>query len=253
MSFSPNQFLANLDAKGGGLAKSSRFKVILPIPKLLSERFEDSLGSNLANIANDFTDVIQRTGNQNNVTERNSSYSWKNDATRWLALQCESTELPGKSFTTSDVKVYGPTFKVPNQTTYNDISLTFLCNSEFSERKLFDAWLEVIRSPNTHNFRFPRAADGGSTYMTQITIIQYNDFVKQIYALELEDAFPIGITSQQVSWAEDSFHRLTVNFSYYKYRTIYDGKYDTNDILSSLIGTGVARAQKEVFSKISTL
>jgi hypothetical protein len=252
MSFSPNLFLSNLDAKGGGLAKSSRFKVILPIPKLLSERFEDTRGSNLLNIANDFTDVIRRTGNRNNVTENNPSYSWKIDATRWLALQCESTDLPGKSFTTSDVKVYGPTFKVPNQTTYNDISLTFLCNSEFSERKLFDAWLEVIRSPNTHNFRFPKF-DGGSTYMTQITIIQYNDFVKQIYALELEDAFPIGITSQQVSWAEDSFHRLTVNFAYYKYRTIYDGKYDTNDILSTIIGTGVARAQKEVFSKISTL
>jgi hypothetical protein len=252
MSFSPNLFLSNLDAKGGGLAKSSRFKVILPIPKLLSERFEDTFGSNLLNIANDFTNVIQRTGNRDNVTENNPSYSWKSDATRWLALQCESTDLPGKSFTTSDVKVYGPTFKVPNQTTYNDISLTFLCNSEFSERKLFDAWLEVIRSPNTHNFRFPKF-DGGSTYMTQMTIIQYNDFVKQIYALELEDAFPIGITSQQVSWAEDSFHRLTVNFAYYKYRTIYDGKYDTNDILSTIIGTGVARAQKEVFSKISTL
>jgi hypothetical protein len=252
MSFSPNLFLSNLDAKGGGLAKSSRFKVILPIPKLLSERFEDTRGSNLLNIANDFTDVIRGTGNRTNVTENNPSYSWKIDATRWLALQCESTDLPGKSFTTSDVKVYGPTFKVPNQTTYNDISLTFLCNSEFSERKLFDAWLEVIRSPNTHNFRFPKF-DGGSTYMTQITIIQYNDFVKQIYALELEDAFPIGITSQQVSWAEDSFHRLTVNFAYYKYRTIYDGKYDTNDILSTIIGTGVARAQKEVFSKISTL
>jgi hypothetical protein len=252
MSFSPNLFLSNLDAKGGGLAKSSRFKVILPIPKLLSERFEDTRGSNLLNIANDFTDVIQRTGNRNNVTENNPSYSWKIDATRWLALQCESTDLPGKSFTTSDVKVYGPTFKVPNQTTYNDISLTFLCNSEFSERKLFDAWLEVIRSPNTHNFRFPKF-DGGSTYMTQITIIQYNDFVKQIYALELEDAFPIGITSQPVSWSEDGFHRLSVNFSYYKYRTIYDGKYDTNDILSTIIGTGVARAEKEVFSKISTL
>ena len=256
MSFSPNLFLANLDAKGGGLAKSSRFKVILPIPILLKDRFEDSKGSRLLNIANDFLDIDQRNNERIDVTGKRSgdqSYSWRNDATRWLALQCEATELPGKSFTTSDVKVYGPTFKVPNQTTYNDISLTFLCNSEFSERKLFDAWLEVIRSPNTHNFRFPKHTNGGSNYMTQVTIIQYNDFVKQIYALELEDAFPIGITSQQVSWAEDSFHRLTVNFSYYKYRTIYDGKYDSNDILASLIGTGVARAQKEVFSKISTL
>lgn len=258
MTFSPNQFLANLDAKGGGLAKPSRFKVILPIPELLSKRFKDSFGSNLLNIANDILDIGEAfrgngTGVDVATATKNPSYSFRNDATRWLALQCESTDLPGKSFSTSDVKIYGPTFKVPNQITYNDISLTFMCNSEFSERKLFDAWMEVIRSPNSHNFRFPKAKGGGSNYMTQITIIQYNDFVKQIYALELQDAFPIGITSQPVSWSEDGFHRLSVNFSYYKYRTIYDGKYDTNDILASLIGTGVARAQKEVFSKISTL
>jgi hypothetical protein len=253
MTFSPNQFLANLDAKGGGLAKPSRFQVIVPIPELLSKRFKDTFGSNLSNLANDFENVIQRTGNATNVTERDPSYSWKNDATRWLSLQCESTELPGKSFTTSDVKIYGPTFRIPNQTTYNDISLTFLSNSEFSERKLFDAWMEVIRSPNTHNFRFPKAKEGGFNYMTQIKIIQYNDFVKQIYALELQDAFPTGISSQQVSWAEDGFHRLTVNFSYYKYRTIYDGKYDTNDILGTIIGTGVSRIQREVLGTISTL
>jgi len=253
MTFSPNQFLANLDAKGGGLAKSSRFQVILPIPELNSKSIIDSPGSNLLNIANDITEVFQGNGTGVDLQTKNPSYSFRNDATRWLALQCESTDLPGKSLLTSDVKIYGPTFKVPNQITYNDITLTFMCNSEFSERKLFDAWMETICSPNSHNFRFPKAKGGGSNYMTQITIIQYNDFVKQIYALELQDAFPIGITSQPVSWSEDGFHRLSVNFSYYKYRTIYDGKYDTNDILASLIGTGVARAQKEVFSKISTL
>ena len=249
MSFSPNLFLANIKAKGGP-AKSSRFQVIIPIPSLLSSRFKNNSISNLLNFPNEIIGSIVRgedNSNEVNVAGRGSdqSFSWRNDATRWLALQCEATELPGKSFATSEVKTYGPSYKVPNQTVYNDISLTFICNNEFSERKLFDAWFETIRSPNTNNFRFAKD-DRGSGYMTQLKIIQYDDFVKQIYSVELMDAFPIGISSQSLAWSDDSFHRLTVQFSYHKYRTIYDGKYDGNEILAAGAGVLGARAIGEV-------
>jgi hypothetical protein len=57
---------------------------------------------------------------------------------RYLALQCEAAELPGKHWQTADVKIYGPSFKVPYQTQYTDTTLTFLCTNEFYERKLFE-------------------------------------------------------------------------------------------------------------------
>jgi hypothetical protein len=249
MSFSPNLFLANMKAKGGP-AKSSRFQVIIPIPQYLSERLKDNTISNLLNFPNE---VIGSIARGEDITSRvdvagrgsDQSFSWRNDATRWLALQCESTEIPGKSYSTTDVKTYGPTYKVPNQTVYNDIALTFICSNEFSERKLFDAWLETIRSPNTNNFRFAKN-DGGSGYMTQLKIIQYDDFVKQIYAVELMDAYPTGLSSQQLSWSDDNLHRLTVQFSYHKYRTIYDGKYDGNEIAAAAAGVLGARAIGEI-------
>lgn len=50
-----------------------------------------------------------------------------NDAPRNLALQCETAELPGRSFATTDIRTYGPIVKIPYQTTYNDMSLTFYC------------------------------------------------------------------------------------------------------------------------------
>ena len=72
--------------------------------------------------------------------------------------------------------------------------------------------------------------------MTNIKIIQYDDFIKQIYAVELIDAFPIGVAPQALSWADDSFHRLQISFAYQKYRTIYEGTYDIGAAAASLFG-----------------
>ncbi len=236
MSFSPNLFLSHVRAKDG-LAKPSRFQVILPIPKYVSEFVENSTLEKILNFPNSvFSDI---TGAINKELGRESDRGNNPTISRYLALQCESTELPGKTFQTADAKIYGPSYKVPYQTQYNDASFTFLCTNEFYERKLFDRWMEGIMPTDTNNLRFPKGNE--TRYMTNIKIIQYDDFVRQIYAIELIDAFPIGIAGQQVSWSEDGFHRMTVQFSYQKYRTIYEGSYDVADALSSLLGAGAAR------------
>ena len=242
MSFSPNQFLSNLAAKGGP-AKPSRFSVVIPIPLLVGKRVSASVASKLLDITNTVAEAAG--GLFKKAEDFDDSITTSVEATRFLALQCEATELPGKAFTTSDAKVYGPTFKVPNQVAYSDISLTFICTNEFNERKLFDVWMESIMSPVTNNFRFPKAKDGGGNYLTQMKVIQYDDFVKQIYAVDLIDAYPIGITAQPVSWGEDGIHRLTVQFSYQKYRTIYDGVYDEAEIVSSLTGSAFASITRD--------
>jgi hypothetical protein len=102
---------------------------------------------------------------------------------RYLALQCEAAELPGKTLLTADAKIYGPTFKVPYNSQYGDTTLTFLCTNDFSERKLFDRWIDAINPSDTNNLRFPKGQS--SRYMTNIKIIQYDDFIKQIFAIEL--------------------------------------------------------------------
>jgi hypothetical protein len=157
---------------------------------------------------------------------------------RYLALQCETAELPGRTLLTQDVKIYGPTFKVPYQSQYNDINLGFICTNDFYERKLFDRWLEAIHPSDTNNMRFPK---GNSTrYMCNITIIQYDDFIKKIYSVQLVDAFPIGVAAQPLSWSEDNFHRLSVQFAYQRYKVIYEGSYDLAAAASALFGVKAA-------------
>jgi len=236
MAFLPNAFLSNVKAKEG-LAKPSRFKVVLPIPPYINNFIGQSIFERILNLPNtivaDITDIFTFSPQDEQSRTSNASLS------RYLSLQCESAELPGKTLLTADAKIYGPGFKVPYQTQYNDITLNFICTNEFYERKLFDRWLEAIMPTDTNNLRFAKGKN--SRYMTNIKIVQYDDFIKQIYAVELIDAFPIGISAQPLSWGEDTFHRLSVQFAYQKYNTIYDGKYDVVAAAAELLGNSAGQ------------
>jgi hypothetical protein len=241
MSFSPNLFLANVRAKDG-LAKPSRFEVVLPIPTYIGSFIGNSIIEKILNfpnsVFNDVTDAIGSAfGKQGQKDDQSKTSS--PSTSRYLALQCESAELPGRTLTTADVKIYGPTFKVPYQTQYGDISLTFLCTNDFFERKLFDRWMEAIHPSDTNNLRFPKGQ--ATRYMTNIKIIQYDDFIKQIYAVELIDAFPIGVAPQALSWGEDGFHRLQVQFAYQKLRVQYEGTYNLAAAATALFGAAGSR------------
>ena len=241
MSFSPNLFLSNVKAKDG-LAKPSRFEVILPIPSYINQFVGNSIIEKILNFPNSvFTDVSNAIGSAFGRTGGGDeqSTSANSGMTRYLALQCETAELPGKTLQTADVKVYGPIFKVPYNVQYADTTLTFLCTNEFYERKLFDRWMEAIIPSDTNNLRFPKGVQ--SRYLTNIKIIQYDDFIKQIYAVELMDAFPIGIAPQALSWSEDGFHRLSIQFAYQRYRPIYQGSYDLAAAATALFGSGLSR------------
>jgi hypothetical protein len=69
----------------------------------------------------------------------------------------------------------------------------------------------------------------------------YDEFIKQIFAVELIDAFPIGIAPQALSWGEDGFHRLSIQFAYQRYKPIYDGTYDLAAAATALFGAVATR------------
>ena len=238
MSFTPSLFLSNIKSKDG-LARPNRFKMILPIPPYINRFIDTNVLESLLNLPNtlvtDITDWVNyATGTETGRQSKGLSKTSNASLTRYLSLQCDTAELPGKTLQTADVKIYGPSFKVPYQKQYGDITLSFICTNDFYERKLFDAWIDSIMAPGTNNLRY--AKDEETRYMTNIQILQYDDFIKQIYAVKLIDAFPVGLASQPLSWADDGYHRLTVQFSYQKYEPIYDGYYDLGEAAASYFG-----------------
>ena len=130
-----------------------------------------------------------------------------------LSYLCEAAEFPGRGFVSTDLRYYGPNFKVPHQSTYEDLNLTFLCRDAFLERQFFDTWMEVINPNATFNFSYK------DSYTSKIELFQLSDIEGNSaqYKFTFEEAFPILLQPQPVTWADDNFHRLTITFTYKKW------------------------------------
>jgi hypothetical protein len=127
---------------------------------------------------------------------------------------CENAELPGRALQTVDARTYGPNYKVPFQSAYPDITLTFVCTGGMYEKEFFDSWMEQINPISNFDFSYR------DEYMATIDIFQYSteatseSSVLPTYQLSLMEAYPVTIMPLPLNWAEDGFHRLSVQFVY---------------------------------------
>ena len=132
---------------------------------------------------------------------------------------CESAEFPGRGFNMADMRYYGPSFKVPYQADYQETAMTFLCRNESIERQFFDDWMEIINPTDTFDFAYK------DDYKCQINMFQFSDVERNssktepvaTYVWTLHDAWPVLVSPQPVTWADDNFQRLAISFSYTKW------------------------------------
>ena len=135
---------------------------------------------------------------------------------RDLHYLCEAADLPGRGFAVSQIRYYGPSQVLPNNTEYQPLALTFICRADSQERRFFDDWLDFINPSSTFNFEYP------NNYYSEIEIYQYQERggqsgggVPQIsYHWKLYKAWPTLVNDQPVNWAESEYLRLQVTFAY---------------------------------------
>lgn len=128
---------------------------------------------------------------------------------RNLQFRCEATEMPGRTFVTADRKIgSAPVQKIPYQTTYNDLTMTFIVGDDMKERLFFDQWMEFINPTSNYNFTYK------SNYTTDIAINQYDLKNNLTYKSVLIDAYPVIVNQLDLDWSNDTYHKLTVVFAY---------------------------------------
>jgi len=135
-----------------------------------------------------------------------------------LIYLCEATEFPGRGLEAAELRYYGPSFKMPFQSKYEDLNMTFICREGSYERQFFDDWMEIINPTNTFDFEYR------DNYRARIEIYQYfedgyvdyfgNSKMEPSYAFTLNEAYPVLVNPQPVTWADDQFLRLGVTFTY---------------------------------------
>jgi hypothetical protein len=131
---------------------------------------------------------------------------------RNLSFRCESAELPGRSISTTSMKIYGVEEKFPYQTAYNDISLTFIVGDDMKEKVFFDAWLNWINPTINYNLKYK------ADYAVSLTVNQYDVKNELSYSVTMLDAFPIAVNQLDLDWSSDGHHKLTVTFAYTSWR-----------------------------------
>lgn len=191
-----HEFLAHL--KNTGVSKTSHFQVMLPVdPALIGGKTTFDFG-------------------------------------RTLSFRCEATDLPGRQLVTQENRIYGPVYKTPYQSLYQEITLNFLETQDMTIRKYFELWVDFIFESVSNRLAYP------NLYRKDILITQYdispkqpetaitgiqptttrpsnNDTLAPLLTWNLISAFPTAINQMPVSWTEDGFHRVSVTIAYEYY------------------------------------
>lgn len=138
---------------------------------------------------------------------------------------CEVAEIPGRGFINLDLRYYGPSFKLPVQTSYEDMTLTFICRTGSFERQFFDDWMQEINPLHTYDFSYR------DEYRSEIDIFQFSDIENDqslirpieggasespaaVYFVTLHNAYPLLVNPQPLTWSDDQFLRVAVSFTY---------------------------------------
>lgn len=161
---------------------------------------------------------------------------------RRMNMRCENAELPGRTIATTTQKIYNLEEKFPYQTTYSDITLTFIVGDDMKEKLLFDAWMNWINPTVNYDFKYK------SDYASTLRINQYDVRNNVTYSVDLIDAFPISMNSMNLDWSSDGSHKLTVVFAYTSWRNN-----SLENLTMELIENSLAAGMNTGFKTISQI
>jgi hypothetical protein len=139
----------------------------------------------------------------------------------------ESTQIPGKNITTSEIKYNGDYYKIPYANVYDAHDIVFRCSRDMYEKNILDLWMEYIFNPKTH------AVGYTDDYATNITINQLNEQDEVVHSVILLDAFPTLCAPIAMSNEDrDSYATLQTQWMYRRWIKAEDNVDVTNGVSS---------------------
>lgn len=133
-----------------------------------------------------------------------------------LSILCQSASMPGTQFATADLPVYGPPIKMPYGLIYQDLSLTFLCTNNMSQRKIFEEWRRIIVDPTSNYVNYY------DTYVGKIRVKKLSPAGKISHWIDYEEAYPLAILEQEMASGNNDWLKLTVIMAYRRWRSKLD-------------------------------
>lgn len=135
---------------------------------------------------------------------------------RSISLRCDSVTIPGRSFSTTPFRFYGPARNMPYEQIYSgEVNISVVLSEDLRERKFFEEWMGGVSS--IYNYKMGFYSD--YTTIVDIDVIDRQD--QSLYTFTLEEVYPKAIGDLQVGYDKDNeFLRQDVTLSFRKYSQI---------------------------------
>jgi len=146
---------------------------------------------------------------------------------RHLSLRCESATIPGRSFSTTPYRYYGPARNMPYEPIYaGEISLTYLISRNMQERLFFEKWMQIVCNPNDYKFAYY------NDYTTSMVISVLGKDDSLLHEVLVEEVYPKAIGDIQLGYEKDNeIMRQEITLSFRKYSSIEYPITNQNQIL----------------------
>ena len=157
-----------------------------------------------------------------------------------FSIRCDSVQLPGISIASADGPPrlgYGPIEKNPYAANFEDISLTFIVDSNSRIHRMLYSWVNVIVNFGSSqglttviNSSGPMRSSAYEVgyrdkYSTDMKIEVYKDSGENTHqksmTYTLYKAFPMGFPSNGLNWGEGEILKLNIPFAYTDYSVQY--------------------------------
>lgn len=126
-----------------------------------------------------------------------------------LYIACRRAQWPSLSFSTSTVKMQGPSFQLPYEQTLEEVQLEFFIDDKYENYHFFKKWFEKIIDPNTKNLEYY------INYAEDVEIFQLDSNGEVIDSVKLLNAFPKTISEMDFAHDNDNeFQTFNVSFVY---------------------------------------
>lgn len=145
---------------------------------------------------------------------------------RELQLTCESAELPGVDITPIEYRHYAFAKRIPHHFNFSPLSLTFYCTGTMMEKRFFDAWMNLCISKDSGLINYRLDNNGNPQYESDITISQFDTAGHVTYFAQAFECMPISVSPLNTNWADDSVHRVNVQFLFTKWKNLDEGAFN---------------------------
>lgn len=159
-----------------GYARSNRFRVLFPLPATLSNAYSPSI-------------------------------------LELISTQCQAVNLPSKQLGTFNHRNLGPIEKMPYDSIFNEITMTFRVDSKYLTRRFFQDWIMSINDHSGKTFKYR------DEYQVDFNIMALNNKGDDVINIKVFQAYPTNLTAINLDEnSTDTITEFSVSFVYTQWR-----------------------------------